>query len=1434
MVLYSLAQLLLVLCCHAPAYADTIVGGVIGTNTTWKLSESPFLVSSDVVVDSSATLTVESGITVRFNAGTRLIVQHGALLVLGTASAPVFFTSWRDQAGGTPAAGDWGGLQFFDNTNDLTTLLEYSTISYGATTELHGASPTFNNCVFKNNAGHALTIDLSSFPHGSGNHAVNNGNDSILVPAGELTTSGVWDMTSIPYQLAGKVSIGLAPIISGITTTIIQQGGTATAVISGSRLSGAKAVTFNVPGVTAVIQPGGTDTTVPVQISVDADTSIGPVSFSLKAAAGVPSFESGITIVPSVPHINSVTPNQIYVNNEAVIVEIIGVNLSSISTVYLDNVQLVSTCVNPTTIRATVPAQLLQASRLLVVKKPDPVHQGSFIVSNGVVFNIILPQFVFSPASITLRQEETGAFLNLAIPFAAPSGGITVGLTSTNPLVAAVPSTVLIPAGATSVSIPVTAPKTANNQDVTLDIHANQNNWSGGKATVTVRPKPTINLKPTTILTGQGYTQFLTISLTDPAPAGGLSVALAVTPTGIVTCPASMTIPAGATSGQVSIIAGGVGSATITASGPTFLSGDSSQVTVKPTQTYNIGPQLSAPLGVMVAVPNPPGTVAKTYAPVTNGIVGVVVGSALTGVTPNHVAVNTTGFKIRVNGVNLANVTSIAFVPSTGITLQSGTLVVAPDGSYAEVNFDVAADAPLNQRSVVVSTPANAIKPANPDSLKLLVTYAEPQLWSVIPPNAVVGMTFNFQVNGRNLQQASEISFVPPDGISAGNPPTISSDGTLANLNVTISNGAAVGKRAVRIATPAGITTDSLSAANSFSVLSSAGKLYTPVSALPLGVTVAMPQAPATEHKTYAALKSLPVGVVVGSTMTEVVPGSGAIGTSGLTVRITGYGLGTTTGISFNPATGITILPGTFAIAADGSYAEFKIDIAADAPLSERIVILAGSTAKQTGPEANRFRVTLPVPNILGIQPIRREVGSTVTMTIVGKNFSSATRVHVLPDTGISVSNPPTVSGDGTLATVTMAIDSAAPLGARAITITTPGGTTSSTPTEVNTLTLTATHGTDYTPVISMPLGVLVSKTVSNTVSSVYGPFSAVTVGIMVSPSAPPTTYNASYGPIISQPIGITVGPALTGIYPKIASPGTTTTVTLTGIGLSAVTSAAVQPATGITLGTMMVSPDGLSVTLPLTLDAAAVVGRRTVVLSTAGGAIKAANLLANELLVGPQPVINSIVPIISNVGTTLTLTIHGTNLKDVNAVRIEPADGITVDAKPNWTQDATGEHVTVTVVLAGDAAGGNRAVILSTPYGSSSLAATAANTFTVNRPIAENVPRTEIPRVATASGSYRMCEPKSTHESNSLSVVAPSLCNQRSAIIARSGIGLSSVAVVSGKADILWTAGHEVMAGLNSASENGLRYRGPPGPTAEQEYSMLKLILLQPQGDMT
>jgi len=1309
---------LLVILLAVPLRAEISVGGPVAAATTWRLADSPVLVTSDVTIDNGATLTIEAGVTVRFQSGRRLTVHNGALKALGTAAAPVFFTSWRDNGSDVPAPGDWDGLEFRDGTLDAATLLQNAKIMYGSTSILRGAAPTFNSCHFLNNSGPALDMDLFSFPHGSGNLATGNGRNAIRVPAGEMTASGSWDLTGIPYYLEGEVSVGAAPTISGISPQNMEQASTVNAVITGTRLSGARSVTFSDPGISAAIQAGGSATSLPLQVTVAASVPLGATSFVASVAAGEISSPLGVTITPPLPQISGLTPNRVYVNRPTLPVDIAGKNFVETSVAELAGTPLVTRYVSPTLLQADLPSQLVAALRQMTVKNPDPRASGAYLTSNPATFTVELPQFSFTPTALTVRQGEASTGLTLAIPFSAPPGGLTVNLASSNTQAATVPASVTIPEGMTSTTVEVTAPNSATTHDVTLDVTAYQNNWLSNKATVTVKPEPTVNLSPVTLLSGQGFTFFLTITLTDPAPAGGLVVDLSAAPANVVTLPPSVTITAGATQAQVTVTNSNPGSATISAApavGKGFTAGDNCSVTIRPVQLTGVNPLVSQPVGVQFGSATGVTTRDVSYTPLTSRPVGITLGPVITGVSPDRAPLGTQNLLVRVNGSGLTAASAISVSPTgTGATVHDNSLFAAPDGSYVEFRLDIAADATVSDRIVTVTANGVAVPAASVHANRFQVTWPQPELWSIITNNAVAGSAMTLQLSGRYFQGASAISIEPPQGIQITIPPTVSTDGTSAGAQITISADAAPGERVVRIVTPGGSTPATPQIGNVFTIRSTPGTTYTPIVSQPVGVKLQTATVATSRDVTYTPLVSRQVGVILGTAMVSTTPSSGAIGTSDLTVRVNGYGLSGVDSFAIQPADGLTITMQP--PAADGSWVEALVSIAANAPLTERVIVLkSGSTlipAATVG--ANRFRVTLPQPEISSIAPNRREVGSSFTLTLNGRLLAGATAISFEPATGITVVNPPTVSSDGTQATVTVIIAANAPTGQRVVTITTPGGTTSATPT-INTFLVTDLAGTTYAGLTSLPVGVKLATAtppVDHDVS--YGPVVSAGVGVMLTPAAPPTEGTSSYTPLVSRPVGVAFGAVLTALSHTFMEPGTSTTLTVSGFGLDAVTGASLAPADGITLGTATAAPDGRSLTIPVTIDPAAPRMARAILLTTASGPVSAPARV-NTLYVGFRPLLTSLSPSLETVGTSFTLTINGNNLDGATRVRFEPSDGIAVAS--TLAVNAGGTQATVSIILDGMATGSQRVVIVEGPYGASSSISVPGNTFTVYNP---------------------------------------------------------------------------------------------------------------------
>ena len=91
---------------------STNVSGIINANTNWTVANSPYIVTGNVLVGYGVTLTIQSGVVVKFDSTTTLQVD-GTLQALGISGDPVVFTS-----NASSHAGAWGYIYFSDLSTD--------------------------------------------------------------------------------------------------------------------------------------------------------------------------------------------------------------------------------------------------------------------------------------------------------------------------------------------------------------------------------------------------------------------------------------------------------------------------------------------------------------------------------------------------------------------------------------------------------------------------------------------------------------------------------------------------------------------------------------------------------------------------------------------------------------------------------------------------------------------------------------------------------------------------------------------------------------------------------------------------------------------------------------------------------------------------------------------------------------------------------------------------------------------------------------------------------------------------------------------------------------------------------------------------------------------------------------------------------------------
>jgi len=437
--------------------------------------------------------------------------------------------------------------------------------------------------------------------------------------------------------------------------------------------------------------------------------------------------------------------------------------------------------------------------------------------SFGLTINPVaagLSGITVAPGTISSGQTAT---VTVALTGSAGSSGAVVSLGTSNTTAAPVPSTVTVPQGATSATFSVKGGSVSASTATVLTA-----SYSGVSKTtgLTVNPIPalsTITFSPSTIQSGQQSTG--TVTLTEPASAGAVTVSLSSSGSSVVGVPATVTIAQNATSATFTVTPGSVTTATpvtITAAylgvsktfvltiNPPAPSGTLSSVAVNPStissgQTSTGTVTLTAPAstGAVVSlassnmtaasVPSsvtvPTGSSSATF-PISGGNMKT---STSVVVTASYLGVSDTA-NVTVNPAPAA-LASIAFTPATISSGQSATGTVTLTGSAGAGGAAVAI---ASSNPAVVVVPSTVTVPQNASSVTFNVTSATVATQTPVTVTASylgVKQTFILSINP------------PPAALSsiAVSPSSIAS-GQNATVTVTLTEPAGTGGSIVSLA----------------------------------------------------------------------------------------------------------------------------------------------------------------------------------------------------------------------------------------------------------------------------------------------------------------------------------------------------------------------------------------------------------------------------------------------------------------------------------------------------------------------------------------------------------------------------------------------------------------------------------------------------------
>ena len=189
-----------------------------------------------------------------------------------------------------------------------------------------------------------------------------------------------------------------------------------------------------------------------------------------------------------------------------------------------------------------------------ITAKPSSVDYVSATGSLNVIDTTGTLTVTFNPLNVLEGSTATGT---ITLSQAAPTGGLTVNLTSSDTTHATVPASVTVAAGATTETFTVTGVQDGvvdDNQSVTITAKPSTLAYASATGNLNVIDTTgtlTVSFNPLNVL--EGSTATGTITLSQAAPAGGLTVNLTSSDTTHATVPASVTVAAGATTGTFTV-----------------------------------------------------------------------------------------------------------------------------------------------------------------------------------------------------------------------------------------------------------------------------------------------------------------------------------------------------------------------------------------------------------------------------------------------------------------------------------------------------------------------------------------------------------------------------------------------------------------------------------------------------------------------------------------------------------------------------------------------------------------------------------------------------------------------------------------------------------------------------------------------------------------
>ena len=156
---------------------DKKLEGAILADAYLILSQSPYRLAKDVVIDGGATLAIEPGVVVEFEQGTSFITRNGGIVAKGTGEKPITFTA----ASSSPAPGFYISAVRFSESTKVNSAFAYCIVKYATTAfDIYTGSPEISHSYIAHASQSAVycrkdaapVLSYNTFSHNQGEGAV--------------------------------------------------------------------------------------------------------------------------------------------------------------------------------------------------------------------------------------------------------------------------------------------------------------------------------------------------------------------------------------------------------------------------------------------------------------------------------------------------------------------------------------------------------------------------------------------------------------------------------------------------------------------------------------------------------------------------------------------------------------------------------------------------------------------------------------------------------------------------------------------------------------------------------------------------------------------------------------------------------------------------------------------------------------------------------------------------------------------------------------------------------------------------------------------------------------------------------------------------------------------------------------------------------------